>query len=178
MEATAFNDIEKIGPGLWYKIHMDAIKAITLPLKESFVVNINALCDGFPCKNCQPHFRKFINDNPLKKYFEVKDGIFKWTWELHNDVNKRLGKICPTYEEAYNYYFSSHINGCYTCGGKREEIAFEPIKSLPQIQDLRKEKPKPFLVKETSYSHFESDTKMKPRSSTNDSKTIKFLTKK
>src|SRR4030042_5313532 len=92
MLTNSFDDIEKIGPGIWFKIHMDAIKATTLSLKESFVVNINALCDGFRCKTCQPHFRKFINENPLKKYFDIKDGIFQWTWELHNDVNSRLNK--------------------------------------------------------------------------------------
>lgn len=179
METTSFDDIEKIGPGIWFKIHMDAIKAITLPLKESFVININALCNGFRCKRCQPHFRKFIDSNSLKKYFDVKDGIFKWTWELHNDVNSRLSKYQPTYEEAYNFYFNSHIGGCLTCGGKnRPEINLEPVKSLPQIQDLKREHPKTFLVKETSVNHFESDTKTKQRSSISETRTVKFITKK
>lgn len=179
METKSFDDIEKIGPGIWYKIHIDGLKAVTLALKESFVININALCDNFRCKTCQPHFRKFINDNPLKKYFDIDHGIFRWTWELHNEVNKRLGKYQPSFEEAHHFYSTAYINGCLTCGKNRQEIVMEPVKSLPQIQDLRTEKPRPFLIKETSVNHFEKDTKIKQRSSANDnSKTIKFVNKK
>lgn len=115
-------DIEKVGPGIWFKIHSDAIAAKTQQLKESFIININALCDGFKCKHCQPHFRKFINENPIQNYFNIKDkkgrdiGIFQWTWEFHNAVNIRLDKYQPLLEEAYDFYNNNNIGICYKCG--------------------------------------------------------------
>ena len=122
MDRLALMDIGKIGPGIWFKIHSDGIAATTQALKESFIVNINILCDGFKCKHCQPHFRKYINEHPIEKYFNIKNkegkdiGIFKWTWEFHNAVNLRLGKYQCTLEEAYEYYTNNTIGACHECG--------------------------------------------------------------
>ena len=126
MDRLALMNIEKIGPGIWFKIHSDSIAAKTQSLKESFVININVLCDGFKCKHCQPHFRKYINENPIEKYFDIKDkkgidiGIFKWTWEFHNAVNLRLGKYQCSLEESYEYYTNNTIGACYNCGENKD----------------------------------------------------------
>ena len=122
MDRLALMDIGKVGPGIWFKIHSDAVAAITQPLKESFVININALCNGFKCKHCQPYFRKYINDHPIEKYFNIKNkegkdiGIYQWTWEFHNSVNLRLGKFQCTLEESYEYYINNTVRACYECG--------------------------------------------------------------
>lgn len=126
MDRSIMMDINKIGPGIWFKIHMDAVSANTQELKESFIININALCDGFKCKHCQPHFRKYIDDNPIEKYFDIKNkkgnhiGIFQWTWEFHNAVNYRLGKYQPLLEEAYNYYTNNTVGACHSCGQNKD----------------------------------------------------------
>jgi hypothetical protein len=128
MDRITLADISKVGPGIWFKIHTDAVAAITDTLKESFIVNINALCDGFKCLHCKPHFRKFIDDNPIKNYFNIKDrkgrdiGIFQWTWELHNSVNLRLGKYQPLLEEAYEYFTNNKVGVCYDCGNKNKNV--------------------------------------------------------
>lgn len=119
MYASLLFDLKKFGPGIWYKIHTDALMCNTLASKENFVIQINTLCNDFKCKDCKPHLKAFIDNNDLKNYFNVKDGIFKWTWELHNDVNKRLGKYKPTYDEAYSYYTNTRpMLYCNTCGKK------------------------------------------------------------
>lgn len=126
MDRLALMDIGKIGPGIWFKIHSDAIAATTQSLKESFIININALCDGFKCKHCQPHFRKYINEHPIKNYFNIKNkngidiGIFQWTWEFHNAVNLRLGKHQPTLEESYEYFTNNTVGACYECGQNKD----------------------------------------------------------
>lgn len=128
MDRLALMDIGKIGPGIWFKIHSDAIAATTQSLKESFIININALCDGFKCKHCQPHFRKYINEHPIKNYFNIKNkngidiGIFQWTWEFHNAVNLRLGKHQPTLEESYEYFTNNTVGACYECGENKDII--------------------------------------------------------
>lgn len=126
MDRLALMDIAKIGPGIWFKIHSDGIAATTQSLKESFVININVLCDGFKCKHCQPHFRKYIDEHPIEKYFNIKNkngkdiGIFQWTWEFHNEVNLRLGKYQCKLEEAYEYYTNNTIGVCHECGQNKE----------------------------------------------------------
>lgn len=154
MDTTIFSDPTKIGPGIWFKIHIDAITATTDELKHAFVININAICDNFKCKKCQPHFRKFIDTHPLKNYWNIKDikgrdiGFFKWSWELHNEVNKFLKKYQPTLEEAYDFYSDSEAGACFNCGNK--EVPELRSRAIPPILTLFREntgiKPQPFKL--------------------------------
>jgi len=136
MDRLALMDITKIGPGIWFKIHTDGIAAVTQTLKESFIININTLCNSFKCKHCQPHFRKYIDEHPIDKYFNIKNkqgkdiGIFQWTWEFHNAVNSRLGKYQPTLEESYEYFTNDTIGACHDCGQNKEIIIKDDIVKL------------------------------------------------
>ncbi len=125
MDVSIFSDPKIIGPGIWFKMHLDAVYAITDSTKSTFIHNINILCDNFKCKNCQDHFRKFITNNNLIDYWNIKDnngsdiGFFKWTWELHNQVNRFLGKYEPSLEEAYKYYSNVDSGVCFDCGDNK-----------------------------------------------------------
>jgi len=138
MDISVYSDPVKIGPGIWFGIHINAIKAITDPLKEAYIININALCDNFKCKKCQPHFRKFIDTHPLSNYWNIRDnkgndiGFFKWSWEMHNQVNKFLKKYEPTLEEAYDFFSNSELGACFNCGG----TAPSPFPPYPGINPL------------------------------------------
>jgi hypothetical protein len=158
MDTSIFSDPTKIGPGIWFKIHIDAKSAVTDLLKQAFIVNINALCDNFKCKKCQPHFRKFIDTHPLKDYWNIKNsngadiGFFKWSWELHNQVNKFLDKYQPTLEEAYAFYSDSEAGACFNCGAdaKPSNVPELRTRAIPEILSLYREKgdlqPKPFKL--------------------------------
>jgi hypothetical protein len=132
MNITTFMDPVKIGPGVWFKMHIDALVAITDDAKRSFAISINTLCDNFKCKKCQPHFREFINSHPFEGYWAIYDnnrrdiGFFRWTWEFHNNVNKRLNKYQPSFEEAYKYYSNSDVGICFNCPNS--------IGSIPQTE--------------------------------------------
>lgn len=145
MNTKSFTDPASFGPGIWYKMHCDAIICNNLTLKESFVIMINNLCNNFKCMHCKPHFRKFIDDNPLERYFNVRDekgrdvGIFKWTWEFHNAVNARLGKAQPSFEEAYNYYSNANVGVCYNCNKNKELLA--QAKQIQQNKSFGQSKP-------------------------------------
>ena len=122
MNTSVFSDPVKVGPGIWFTLHTKAVKAVTDPLKHAFKTNVSTLCDNFKCKNCQPHFRNFIDTRPLSKYWNIRDaegrdiGFFQWTWELHNEVNKFLGKYQPSLQEAYDYFSNSDAGACFNCG--------------------------------------------------------------
>lgn len=137
MDTTLFTNPAIVGPGIWYKLHIEACNATSDILKEAFIINVNADCDNFKCKKCQPHFRKFINTHPLRDYWNITDvkgrdiGFFKWTWELHNQVNKHLGKYCPKLDEAFRYYNQAEQNVCYDCQGHRPSTNPNPTAARP-----------------------------------------------
>jgi hypothetical protein len=49
-----------------------------------------------PCLSCRQHFEKVLVENPVP---ETGD-FFQWSVDVHNIVNKRLGKPEVSYEEA------------------------------------------------------------------------------
>lgn len=157
MDTSIFSDPVKVGPGVWFKMHIDAIKAVTDVLKEAFIVNINAVCDNFKCLKCQPHFRKFIDTHPLKNYWNIYDrkgrdiGFFKWTWEMHNQVNKFLKKYEPTFDEAYEYFSDSGAGACFSCGDNIiQPLPEQRSRAIPPILTLYRESkditPQPFKL--------------------------------
>lgn len=120
-------DVKKDGSGIWFVIHTLALHANTDVLKESFILTINTLCDHFGCDTCKQHFRKFINDYPLKTYWYFKYngedlGFFKWSWDLHNVVNKALNKPQLSFDNALSKY-KNYI--CKNCGDKKNPILVE-----------------------------------------------------
>lgn len=162
MDTSIFSDPTKIGPGMWADLHIEAVYATTDLLKEAFVVNTNAKCDNFKCKKCQSHFRKFIDTHPFKNYWNIKDdknrdiGFFKWTWEMHNEVNKFLGKYQPSFNEAYDFWSNAEAGACFNCGNQApEQLPRLPIltseqrsRAIPPILTLYRStgeiQPKPF----------------------------------
>lgn len=155
MDMNVFSDPAKIGPGIWFHIHTEAIKATTDSLKYAFEININALCDNFKCKKCQPHFRKFIDTHPFSDYKNIMDpsgrdiGYFQWTWELHNQVNKFLGKYQPSFQEAYDFFSDNDAGACFNCPSN-EPILEQRSLAVPEILSLyrtsRNINPKPFRL--------------------------------
>lgn len=102
------------GPGMWLTIHRLSLSAVTDSLKESFIIYMNVLCDTFPCQKCQPHFRSFIDTHSLRNYWNIDHGFFRWSWELHNDVNNRTGKYIYPFEEALSLFENKNV--CTNCG--------------------------------------------------------------
>ena len=60
----------------------------------------------FPCNICKKHFIQNRHKIPFE-YFE-KDG-FKWTFLLHDEVNKAANKISPPIDIMFNYYDSLYF---------------------------------------------------------------------
>lgn len=56
-----------------------------------------------PCKKCRPNYEKYISDHPFD--LRSRDHLVRWMIDLHNDVNKRLGKPILSYEEAHNHIY-------------------------------------------------------------------------
>jgi hypothetical protein len=114
-------DVKTEGKGIWFVIHTLALNATTDIQKESFILTMNVLCDNFGCDTCKSHFRKFIDNYPLKSYWDItykaEDiGFFKWSWELHNIVNKALKKHQISFDEALFKYKNYVCKNCDKSG--------------------------------------------------------------
>jgi hypothetical protein len=94
-------DPKVIGPGIWYIIHLKGMIAKDISTKVSFIKLINELSVNFPCLKCRNHINEYLEHNPITlATLNEPEGLFKWSWEFHNAVNKRLGKNIIDYQSA------------------------------------------------------------------------------
>jgi hypothetical protein len=103
------------GPKLWFFIHTVALNFPNNPsfeeIKnyESFFENLKYI---IPCDKCRLHYRQRLSDNPVSKYLTDSNALFIYTIDLHNEVNKSLGKRIYSYEEVAKLY-RNHYNSPY-----------------------------------------------------------------
>ena len=103
-------DPEIWGPRLWFFLHTISFNYPDNPSfddmknHQEFYENLVHI---IPCATCATHYAEYINKNPPK--LTNKHDLIKWTIDLHNNVNKRLGKKIYTYNEAVNLISNSFI---------------------------------------------------------------------
>lgn len=93
------------GNSLWEFIHtVSCFDDITL-VKEKLINVKNVI----PCEKCIPHYNNYLKsiDVYIKKYKEIP--LFYWSVDVHNDVNRRIGKRIIGYEEAKNKWLNKEI---------------------------------------------------------------------
>jgi len=95
------------GPGLWRLLHLTAARVTTPDAEQFFEQFLNLWITGLTCPECLSHFRNFTRQRPLSSYrssFNGIPGYFRWTWELHNDVNRKLHKPVVDLSTSYQAY--------------------------------------------------------------------------
>ena len=96
---------EHWGPSLWNFIHTICI--IDFEDNEPYVTrtisNLKSLGPVIPCHKCQAlyeeHLKKLESVDPKESMV-----LFKWSWELHNAVNRKHNKPDMSYEDALKEY--------------------------------------------------------------------------
>lgn len=100
------------GPKLWFVIHTVALNYPDNPTYEDKRVMeefLNNLKHTIPCEKCKIHYRQRLQRNPIINYLNNKQSLFRYTIDLHNQVNKSLGKKIYTYDEVVEIY-REHYN--------------------------------------------------------------------
>lgn len=116
---------DKYGPGIWFSLHLQAAQAKTNMLKESFIQNTKVLGEHFPCENCKHHFAAYLKEHPIETYINKGEkGLFLWTWEFHDSVNKRLHKPSLSFDDAWKQFTASSAICTDECGD--EAVAVVP----------------------------------------------------
>lgn len=112
-------DVRLVGPGVWFMIHKAAAEAVNGDSKTFFLETLKFVLTNYPCENCKVHLENYIEKNSLQKY--INSGgveLLRYTWLLHNTVNKRLRKPQITFEKVKNYYIGVTKPCNKGCGGE------------------------------------------------------------
>lgn len=117
-------DPTKWGPRLWFFIHTISLNYPDNPTYndiknyEDFFENLKYI---IPCDKCKLHYSQRLNANPVSKHLTDSNTLFIWTIDLHNEVNKSLGKRIYTYEEVAKIY-KHHYNNPYSYNNIKNKI--------------------------------------------------------
>jgi hypothetical protein len=92
------------GPYGWKFIHMVALAYPNNPTnedKENYKIFFTILGNVLPCQLCADHYKQNLINFPLTEYIlSSRDTVLKWTIDIHNEVNKSIGKKILDYDEA------------------------------------------------------------------------------
>ena len=112
------------GPKLWFFIHTIALNFPDNPSFEDiknyemFFENLKYI---IPCEACRLHYTQRLAANPVSKYLTDSNTIFIYTIDLHNEVNKSLGKKIYSYEAVAKLY-KNHYNKPYSFKNIKNKI--------------------------------------------------------
>ena len=57
-----------------------------------------------PCPICKEHYAKFLQEQAIAPFLDRRQDLFRWTVDLHNNVNQSLNKPRISEQEAIAYY--------------------------------------------------------------------------
>ena len=113
------------GPKLWHSLHCTALNYPENPSEsdkqnyKSFYLNVHRI---IPCNLCANHYRQNVIAFDLDLFLTTPMDLFRFTVDIHNLVNKQLGKPLFAFEDA----LSIHQPSCGQC----------PRTSYDGLQDL------------------------------------------
>lgn len=97
------------GPAMWHYLHSMSFNYPTNPTsqqKDDYKDFILSLQKTLPCKKCRENLEKNLKDFPLKKiHLKNRDTFSRYIYELHEHINKMLGKKSGlTYNDVRERY--------------------------------------------------------------------------
>ncbi|NBR60075.1 MAG: hypothetical protein EBT86_00225 [Actinobacteria bacterium] len=96
------------GPIFWHTIHIIAlgypIQEPPYQIKRAAKDFYESLASLIPCPVCREHYAKHLSENPISPSLDKRADLFRWTVNLHNVVNKSLGKPQISENEAIAFY--------------------------------------------------------------------------
>jgi len=98
------------GPIFWHTIHITAIgypQSPSYAQKRAAKEFYESLAFLIPCPVCREHYGTYLQKSPISPHLDTRDDLFKWTVQLHNEVNIILGK--PTMLESEVVYFYRRV---------------------------------------------------------------------
>ena len=91
----------------WHTMHVTALSYPSDPnyaQKRAAKEFYESLAQLIPCPICREHYQTHLQKLPISPHLDRRDDLFRWTVELHNEVNAILGKSRVSEMESINYY--------------------------------------------------------------------------
>ena len=101
------------GPNAWSLIHYTALAYPSQPTdvdKENYKTFYYSLQNTLPCPKCALNYQRHLKDIPIDEALVGPEELFKWTIDIHNEVNKELGKRKYSYQEVSDKYIKKEEN--------------------------------------------------------------------
>jgi len=95
------------GPFFWHTIHIVALGYPPDPTysdKKATKDFFESLQNLIPCPICRQHYTSHMTKLPIGPSLDSRKDLFRWTVDLHNEVNEMLGKRKYTETEVIQYY--------------------------------------------------------------------------
>jgi hypothetical protein len=102
----------------WPMFHLAALSAPRnlhlLPAEQQRLLQFyTAFGLGLPCTSCRFHYTRGVAANPPD--VSTRDALIRWSWAVHNRVNKALGKPEFSFDAAVRQWNSTYgqdfVNG-------------------------------------------------------------------
>lgn len=62
------------------------------------------MAELIPCPICREHYKEHLKKLPLSPHLDRRADLFRWTVQLHNEVNIMLKKPIVSETESINFY--------------------------------------------------------------------------
>ena len=102
------------GKYLWVSIHFIAMEYPhnpTIDEKNNYRTFFENLEHVLPCAVCSENYSKHLIKFPLNdNVLQNRMNLFKWTVDIHNEVNKLTGKSILSYDHAIKLYTEFFVN--------------------------------------------------------------------
>jgi len=92
-------------PLLWKQFHIVLFQATYNPHifdQDALATYILRFHERLKCETCVLHYQEQMETNPPP--FQHPEDLFRWSVDIHNSVNTRLGKPVLKYEQAHAIY--------------------------------------------------------------------------
>jgi hypothetical protein len=91
----------------WHTIHVVALSYPSNPnyaQKRAAKEFYESMAELIPCPMCREHYKEHLKKLPLSPHLDRRDDLFRWTVQLHNEVNIMLKKPVVSETESINFY--------------------------------------------------------------------------
>jgi hypothetical protein len=98
------------GPCMWKTLHYIALGYPDNPSvidQTNYAEFFMSLYKVIPCITCAKHYQDMVQQNSVVSHLQDNKSLFRWTVDIHNLVNQRLGKKTWTVDEAFKHYTST-----------------------------------------------------------------------
>lgn len=95
------------GPFFWHTMHLVALGYSNQPTyaeKRAAKEFYESFTHLIPCPICKLHYTDHLKNNPITPSLDNRQDLFQWTVNIHNLVNKDLGKPEYTDTDAIAFY--------------------------------------------------------------------------